>query len=78
MGPLSILVGPLLAPVRGVVTIAELVRRQVDEELHHPASARRDLEEIDRQRAEGELSPAEEAEAQQQVLERMTARRDRR
>lgn len=73
MGLLSLLFGLPLAPVRGVIKLGELVQRQVDEELTHPASVRRELEELDRERAEGELSEEEEAAAQQRVLRRMTA-----
>ncbi|OLF14414.1 gas vesicle protein G [Actinophytocola xinjiangensis] len=72
MGLLSMIVGLPLAPVRGVVKLAEVVQRQVDEELRHPMSVRRELEELDRREAEGELTPAEETEAQQRILDRMT------
>ncbi|NUT47774.1 MAG: gas vesicle protein G [Saccharothrix sp.] len=71
MGLLSLLFGLPLAPVRGVVKIAELVRRQVDQELHDPASARRELEELERRRESGELSARDEAEAQERVLGRI-------
>ncbi len=73
MGLLSLLLGLPLAPVRGVIKLGELVQRQVEEELYHPATARRELEEVERKRLEGELSEEEEAEAQQRVLSRMTA-----
>jgi hypothetical protein len=73
MGLLSGLLGLPLAPVRGVIKLGELVQRQVEEELYHPASARRELEEVERKRAEGELSTDEEVQAQQRVLNRMTA-----
>lgn len=72
MGLLSMILGLPLAPVRGVIKLGELVQRQVEEEMYHPASVRRDLEEIERRRAEGELSEADEAQAQQQVLDRVT------
>ena len=72
---LLFLLGLPLAPVRGVIKLGELVQRQVEEQLHDPAVVRRELEEIDRRRAEGELSPEEEAEAQRQILERRTAQR---
>lgn len=72
MGLLSGLLGLPLAPVRGVIKLGELVQRQVEEELYHPASVRRELEEVERKRAEGELSSEEEAKAQQRVLDRVT------
>jgi len=43
MGLLSFIVTLPLAPVRGVISLAELIQRQVEEELHNPASARRAL-----------------------------------
>lgn len=72
MGLLSVLFGLPLAPVRGVIKLSELVQRQVEEELYHPAAARRELEEVERKRVEGELTEEEEAQAQQRVLRRMT------
>ncbi|HEY7593356.1 MAG TPA: gas vesicle protein GvpG [Actinophytocola sp.] len=62
------------APVRGVMRLGELIQRQAEQDMHDPAAIRRELEEIDDRRASGELSAREEAEAQQQVLDRMAAR----
>ena len=60
-----------LAPVRGVIALAELIRRRVDEELRHPASARRDLEAAEEAHQAGEISAEEQAAVQQGVLDRM-------
>ncbi|RSD11684.1 gas vesicle protein GvpG [Amycolatopsis eburnea] len=73
MGVVGAILGLPLAPVRGVLAVAELIRRQVDAELYHPASVRRELEAVDEARAAGEISPEEEAETQQRVLDRLTA-----
>ena len=73
MGLLSFIVTLPLAPVRGVISLAELIQRQVEEELHDPATARRALEELDDARAAGEISAEEEEQAQQAILDRMTA-----
>ena len=72
MGVLSFIATLPLAPVRGVISLAELIQRQVEEELHNPASARRALEELEDARAAGEISAEEEEEAQQAILDRMT------
>jgi cytochrome c-type biogenesis protein CcmH/NrfG len=56
-----------LAPVRGTVWLAQQVMAQADREWHDPASVRRQLEEVDRLRAEGSLSD-EEAEAMEDEL----------
>jgi hypothetical protein len=71
VGLLSLLLGLPFAPVRGVIKLGELVQRQVEEELRHPASIRQDLEEIQRRREAGELSAEEEATAQKEVLSRV-------
>ena len=48
MGILSAIVGLPLAPVRGVIALGEVIARQVDQELHNPATTRRQLEELER------------------------------
>ena len=72
MGLLSFIVTLPLAPVRGVISLAELIQRQVEEDLHDPASARRALEELEEARERGEISAEEEEQAQQAILDRMT------
>ena len=62
MGLLTGLLTLPLAPVRGTVWVAEQVMRQAEREFYDPASIRRQLEDVDRLRAEGALSD-EEAEA---------------
>lgn len=71
MGLVSAILGFPLAPVRGVMALGELIRRRVDEEMYNPASVRRELEAAERAREAGEISREEEAEAQQQVLQRL-------
>ncbi|MFI5611953.1 gas vesicle protein GvpG [Amycolatopsis sp. NPDC051903] len=75
MGLLSGIAGLPLAPLRGVLALGELIRRRVDEEMHDPASVRRELEAVERARAAGEISAGEEAERQQRVLDRLTRAR---
>jgi hypothetical protein len=58
-----------LAPVRGVVKLAEVIQRRVDQELNNPARTRTQLEELDEKRARGEISHKEEREAQKAILE---------
>jgi hypothetical protein len=57
------------APVRGVVSLAEVVQRQVEQELHNPANTRRQLEALEEARERGEITAKEEREAQRQILE---------
>ncbi|MFE4498464.1 gas vesicle protein GvpG [Rhodococcus sp. NPDC056743] len=73
MGVLSFIVTLPLAPVRGVISLAELIQQQVEDELHNPASARRALEELEEARAAGEITEQEEQQAQQVILDDMAA-----
>ncbi|KJF23563.1 gas vesicle protein G [Rhodococcus sp. AD45-ID] len=75
MGLLSFIVTLPLAPVRGVISLAELIQQQVEDELHNPASARRALEELEEARAAGEITAEEEQQAQQVILDDMAATR---
>jgi Gas vesicle protein G len=63
----SLLLWPL-APVRGVVSLAELIQRQVDQELNDPARTRRQLEDLEDARRRGEITPEQERQAQEQIL----------
>ncbi len=72
MGLVSSILSLPLAPVRGVIWLGELIQDQVEQQLHDPARLRRELEEIDRAAAAGELSAEEAGQAQQAVLNRMT------
>lgn len=76
MGLFSAIFGLPLAPVRGVVWIGEVVRRQVEEETTSPAAMRRELEAIEEGRRSGEISEDEAAQAEDEILHRVTRRRD--
>jgi len=71
MGLLSELVKLPFAPVRGVIAIGRVIQDQAESELQSPTAIRRDLEEVERQRAEGLISEEEAAEAEQQILSRV-------
>ena len=58
-----------LAPVRGVVKVAEVIQRQVEQELHNPARTRRQLEELHEARERGDISSDEETKLQRQILQ---------
>jgi hypothetical protein len=57
MGLFSFIVTLPLQPVEGVISLAELIQRQVEQELHDPARARRALEEA---RERDEITEEEE------------------
>lgn len=62
-----------LAPVRGVVKLAEVIQEQVEQEANNPARTRRQLEELEEQRERGEISAEEEKDAQSQILQTKVA-----
>lgn len=59
-------------PIKGVLSLARVVQRRVEDEQRDPVTARQMLEEAERARAAGEISAGEEAEVQQEVVDRMT------
>ncbi|GFG53262.1 gas vesicle protein G [Mycolicibacterium agri] len=62
-----------LAPVRSVVALAEVIQRQVEQEMRNPANTRRQLEALEEARERGEITPEEEREMQQEILETRVA-----
>ena len=58
--------------MKGVISLAELIQRQVEEEMHNPAAIRRALEELDEARTAGKITAEEEEQAQQAHIDRMT------
>jgi Gas vesicle protein G len=69
MGLLSGIVKLPLAPVRGVISLGEVIQRQAERELHNPAHTRRQLEELEEARERGQISADEEKQVQNQILE---------
>jgi gas vesicle protein GvpG len=56
MNPLTLLFKLPLMPLRGVITLAELIADEAERELHDPARVRRELEEAESKRAAGQIS----------------------
>ena len=71
MGFLTGLLSLPLAPVRGTVWVAEQVMRQAEREFYDPASIRRQLEDVDRLRAEGALSDGEVEAIEDELVQRL-------
>ena len=61
MGLISGLAGLPLAPLRGVLAAAEQVRRQAEDQFYDPVAIRQELEDVQRRREDGELSPVQSA-----------------
>jgi chorismate mutase len=75
MGLLTGLLGLPLAPVRGVVWLAEQIRQQAEDQYYDPGRIRAQLERIDEARRNGELSEEECAELENELLQRLMTRR---
>jgi hypothetical protein len=71
MGLLTGLLGLPVAPLRGVVAVAEQIQRQAEDAYFDPAAIRAELEEVDRLRATGELSEAEAETREDELIDRL-------
>jgi hypothetical protein len=63
-----------LAPVRGVVWVAEKIEEQVDRQLNDPAVIRAQIDDLDAQHERGEISDEERDAQQDELLARLTGR----
>ena len=75
MGLLTGLLTLPLAPVRGVLWMAEQIREHAEEQYYDPARIRAQLERIDEARQSGELSEEECDELENELLQRLMVRR---
>ncbi len=75
MGLISGLLTFPLAPVRGVVWLAERIQEEAERQMYDPATVRRHLSEVDRAQAAGEISAEEAADLQNELLSRMVSGR---
>jgi hypothetical protein len=75
VGLLTGLLGLPLAPVRGVLWVAEQVKDHAEEQYYDPVRIRAQLERVDEARRAGELSEEEAAELENELLQRLMVRR---
>jgi Gas vesicle protein G len=75
MGLLTALLTLPIAPLRGTVAVAEQVLRQAEEAYYDPAAIRRELEQVDQLRANGEITEEEATAWEDQLIERMMVAR---
>jgi cytochrome c-type biogenesis protein CcmI len=64
-----------LAPVRGVMWLAERIQEEAERQLYDPATVRKQLAEVDAAREAGEISEEEAADLQDELLSRMMSSR---
>lgn len=60
------------APVRGLTAVVKVIAREAESRQYNPVNIRRELEELDRAAAAGDITPQERDRGQQQVLDRLT------
>jgi len=71
MGLLAGLLTAPLAPLRGVVAMAEQVQRQAEDQFYDPVSIRAELEQVDILRVTGELTDDEATAREDALVERL-------
>jgi len=71
MGLLTGILTLPLAPLRGTVAIAEQIRQQAEEAYYDPAAIRRELEQVDQLRTDGEITEDEATAWEDRLIERM-------
>jgi hypothetical protein len=59
------------APVRGLTAVVKVIAREAESQQYNPVNVRRELEELDRAAAAGEITPEERDRGQQRVLDRL-------
>ncbi len=73
MNIVTAVVGLPLAPLRGLVALAKVLRDEAERELYDPIRLRRQLEDIQSAAASGELTPEEADRAEREIIGRLTA-----
>jgi chorismate mutase len=77
MGLITGILGLPVAPLRGVVKVAEQVHDQAEEEFYDPVRIRQQLEQVDRMRQDGTLDDEEATAWEDELVERLLVARDR-
>jgi hypothetical protein len=77
MGLLKAVLGLPLAPLTGVVAVAEQIQRQAEEEFYDPGRIRAELDAVAVARRENLLSAEEADELEEQLVQRLLVARDR-
>jgi Gas vesicle protein G len=60
-------------PIKGFVSIAELIRDETEQQLHSPAGVRRELEEAEEARISGVISDDEVSRIESKAMSRLYA-----
>jgi hypothetical protein len=71
MGLITGLLTLPVAPLRGVVAVAEQIRQRAEDDYYNPATIRAEMDEVDALRAAGELTEEEAMAWEDQLIERL-------
>lgn len=77
MGLITGILGLPVAPLRGAVAAADAVYKEAEDQFYDPGRIRRQLEDVERRRQEGELTDEEAAAWEDELVERLLVARDR-
>jgi hypothetical protein len=77
MGLISALITAPIAPLRGVVAAARQIEQQAEDEFYDPVTIRRQIEQVERLRADGALSEDEAVAWEDELVERLIVARGR-
>jgi len=77
MGLISTILTLPIAPLRGVVLVAEQVLHQAEDVYYDPAAIRRELQEVDRLHREGQIDDAEAMAWEDELIDRMMTASER-
>jgi len=78
MGLISALVTLPVAPLRGVVAVAEQVRQQAEATYYDPTLIRAELDEVSRLRDAGDIEEDEATAREDELIDRLMAGRENR
>ena len=77
MDPLTLPFRLPLLPITALIRLAEIIDEEVQRELQSPVALRRALEDIEEAQESGQASADEVAEAEREVVSRLTEKRQR-
>jgi Gas vesicle protein G len=72
MNPITFPLKLPLLPLQGILRLAKAIQEEADRQLADPATVRRELEEVERAHAAGEISDEEAAELEKEIVARYT------
>ena len=72
MNIVTAVVGLPLAPLRGLIAVARVLRDEAEREMYDPTEQRRKLEDVQDAVESGDLSPEEGERAEHEIIGRLT------